>query len=129
MLLDQSETDVCEHCPKFEMRALAVEENGMYVLQIQQLRQVFDDIDQSGDGFVDRTEFRRYMSQLESQKPHLARYNDAESIFFSLDRHKNGTLCFADVRHTHLKQTTQSPPERGVQNRGTACQTIAQYSR
>lgn len=70
----------------------------MLVMQIRQLREVFDDIDQTGDGSVDRAEFRRYMSQLETHRPHLTLFNEAESIFSSLDRRKNGTLCFADVR-------------------------------
>jgi Ca2+-binding EF-hand superfamily protein len=84
----------------------------MHVLQIKQLRQVFDDIDQNGDGSVDRSEFRRYMSQLDGPRPPSSTtlFDDAESVFFSLDRRKNGTLCFTDVRplnHQHV----QSAPE------------------
>lgn len=68
------------------------------MLQIKQLRQVFDDIDHTGDGSVDRAEFRRYMARLESHRPHASLFNEAESIFSSLDRRKSGTLCFSDVR-------------------------------
>lgn len=66
--------------------------------QIRQLREVFDCIDRTGDGSVDRAEFRRYMAQLQAHRPHLTLFNEAESIFSSLDRRKSGALCFADVR-------------------------------
>lgn len=81
----------------------------MLALQIRQLREVFDGIDHTGDGTVDRAEFRRYMSHVEALRPHLTLFNEAESIFSSLDRRKNGTLCFADVRMLPL---TLAPDSR-----------------
>ena len=82
--------------------------NCVLALQIRQLREVFDGIDHAGDGTVDRAEFRRYMSHVEALRPHLTLFNEAESIFSSLDRRKNGTLCFADVRMLPLTLAPES---------------------
>lgn len=67
-------------------------------MQVRKLRQLFDEIDESGDGVVGRGELRRYVAALQRRRPDLPLYGEADSIFSSLDRDRSGKLSFAEVR-------------------------------
>lgn len=67
-------------------------------VQVRKLRQLFDEIDESGDGVVGRGELRRYAAALQRRRPDLPLYAEADSVFSSLDRDRSGKLSFAEVR-------------------------------
>eukprot|EP00892_Ulva_mutabilis_P009008 jgi/Ulvmu1/647/UM010_0017.1 len=64
---------------------------------VQKLRQLFDEIDETGDGQVDRGELRRYVAALQRRRPDLPLYGEVDSIFSSLDRDRSGVVSFAEL--------------------------------
>lgn len=70
----------------------------MLRLQVRKLRHLFDEIDETGDGTVDRGELRRYVAALQRRRPDLPLYSEADSIFSSLDKDRSGVLSFAEVQ-------------------------------
>lgn len=66
-------------------------------MQVRKLRQLFDEIDETGDGTVDRGELRRYVAALQRRRPDLPLSSEVDSVFSSLDKDRSGLLSFAEV--------------------------------
>ena len=67
------------------------------VKHVMAIRRLFDAIDKNGSDQISRFEFREYLMVMERSHPNSRLFNEAESIFSTLDRGCDGVVNFSEL--------------------------------